>query len=66
MEDLYVSKSERGQGVGTQLVNSVIELAKKQKCYKLIANSRDSRLNVLDFYNHLDFTQHGKEFRLDL
>lgn len=65
MEDVYVDESVRGQGIGTQLVNKVIEMARNQKCYKLIATSRHSRAKVHELYQHLGFVDHGKEFRID-
>lgn len=66
MEDVYVDDSVRGQGIGTQLVNEVIEMARNQSCYKLIATSRHSRTKVHELYRNLGFTDHGKEFRIDL
>lgn len=65
MEDVYVDESVRGQGIGTQLINKVIEMAKNQRCYKLIATSRHSRTKVHKLYHNLGFADHGKEFRID-
>lgn len=66
MEDVYVSEASRGQGVGSDLVRQVIELAQDANCYKLIATSRDSRPKVHALYQRLGFTKHGVEFRIDL
>ena len=66
MEDVYVDESCRGQGIGSKLVNQIIELAKESNCYKLIATSRTSRPQVHKFYQRLGFTLHGVEFRIDL
>ncbi|WP_249369183.1 GNAT family N-acetyltransferase [Acaryochloris marina] len=66
MEDVYVDESCRGNGIGSELVKQVIELAKEANCYKLIATSRISRPHVHDLYQRLGFTQHGVEFRIDL
>ncbi len=65
MEDVYVDESYRGKGVGSELAKQVIELAKEANCYKLIATSRTSRLQVHELYQRLGFTQHGVEFRID-
>ena len=65
MEDVYVDESLRGQGFGTKLVDQIIQLAKENNCYKLIATSRHSRPKVHDLYLRLGFFDHGKEFRID-
>ena len=65
MEDVYVDESCRGQGIGSQLVQQLIQLAEKENCYKLIATSRTSRPKVHELYRRLGFTQHGVEFRID-
>ena len=65
LEDVYVSESLRGKGFGTKLVNEAIKLAKKNKCYKLIATSRYSRPRVHELYKKLGFEDWGKEFRIN-
>ena len=65
LEDVYVDKSYRGKGIGSDLVKEVIKLAKEANCYKLIATSRTSRPKVHELYQRLGFTQHGLEFRID-
>ncbi|MGL5939607.1 MAG: GNAT family N-acetyltransferase [Waterburya sp.] len=66
MEDVYVDESCRGKGIGSKLVEKVIEIAKESNCYKLIATSRISRPKVHQLYQRLGFSQYGVEFRLDL
>ncbi len=66
MEDVFVDKKLRGQGIGTILVKKIIAEAKKNKCYKLIATSRHKRPRVHAFYEKLGFKNHGLEFRVDL
>ncbi len=65
LEDVYVTENKRGKGLGTQLVQQVIQAAKEQGCYKLIATSRKSRSQVHQMYNKLGFQERGLEFRLD-
>ncbi len=43
LEDVMVDEELRGQGIGTELVKSIIEEAKKENCYKVIATSRHAR-----------------------
>ena len=65
LEDIYVAEDHRGKGLGTQLVEQVVEAAREQGCYKLIANSRTSRPKVHELYKRLGFNQRGLEFRFD-
>lgn len=65
LEDVFVDEAHRGKGIGSELVKYVIEEAKKQGCYKLIATSRFEREDVHEWYKRLGFTEYGKEFRLN-
>jgi GNAT superfamily N-acetyltransferase len=65
MEDVFVSEECRGQGVGSELVKELIDEAKKQGCYKLIACSRNAKPKVHDLYLKLGFKDWGKEFRIN-
>ncbi|VEP17589.1 GCN5 family acetyltransferase [Hyella patelloides LEGE 07179] len=65
LEDVYVAEDNRGRGLGTQLVKQVIQEAREQGCYKLIATSRKSRSKVHQLYTRLGFQEHGLEFRID-
>ncbi|MSU75131.1 MAG: GNAT family N-acetyltransferase [Candidatus Magasanikbacteria bacterium] len=64
--DVLVEESQRGKGLGTKLVESVIAEAKARECYKLIGTSRYSRPKVHAWYESLGFKDYGKEFRMDL
>jgi len=66
LEDVFVKEEYRSRGLGKQIVNLAIEHARQSGAYKLIANSRSSRTNVHEFYKKLGFSEHGKEFRIDL
>jgi GNAT superfamily N-acetyltransferase len=65
MEDVFVDESQRGTGIGTELVQAVVESAKARGCYKLIATSRSSRQRVHELYRRLGFEEHGVGFRLN-
>jgi GNAT superfamily N-acetyltransferase len=66
--DINVDESHRKEGIGSELVAAVIARAKAEKCYKLIATSRDdgTRTMVHEWYKRLGFRDYGKEFRMDL
>ncbi|OIO50341.1 MAG: GNAT family N-acetyltransferase [Parcubacteria group bacterium CG1_02_44_65] len=65
MEDVFVAEEYRSQGLGTKLVKKVIETAKQNNCYKLVATSRHERSKVHDLYERLGFKDWGKEYRID-
>lgn len=65
MEDVHVAEDYRGKGLGTKLVRQVIQAAKQEGCYKLIATSRKSRPQVHQLYKRLGFQEHGLEFRIN-
>ena len=65
LEDVYVAEDYRGKGLGSKLVKQVIQIAKQEDCYKLIATIRKSRLRVHQLYKKLGFQEHGWEFRID-
>jgi len=66
LEDVFVEENLRGQGIGTELVKKIIEAAKKNHCYKLIATSRRERPKVHALYEQLGFKNYGMEFRMEL
>jgi N-acetylglutamate synthase-like GNAT family acetyltransferase len=66
IEDVYVEEGYRKNGYGKQIVEALIEEAKKAGCYKIIGCSRYSREKVHSFYEKMGFKDYGKEFRLDL
>jgi len=66
LEDLYVEEEFRGKGFGKMLVQKILEIAKEENCYKIIATSRFNREYVHSFYEKLGFIKWGYEFRKDL
>lgn len=66
VEDLFVDKAMRGQGIGKMLLEAVVTEARKRKCYKLVGTSRMTRTEVHSFYESHGFKKYGWEFRMDL
>jgi GNAT superfamily N-acetyltransferase len=65
MEDVFVDESQRGKGVGTELVKKMIAKAQELGCRKLIGQSRYGKESVHRLYESLGFKDHGKNFRMD-
>jgi len=66
LEDVWINEGYRGKGYGTELVKRVIDFARSNGCYKIIATSRFERENVHRFYERIGFNKWGYEFRIDL
>jgi len=66
LEDVFVEENHRGGGVGTKLMQAVIEEAKKIGCYKLIATVRNSKGGLCQWYEKHGFINYGAEFRMNL
>ncbi len=66
IEDVFVFDENKGAGLGSQLINEVMKVAEKKKCYKIIMTSRYSRPDLHKLYQDLGFKDYGKEFRIDL
>jgi GNAT superfamily N-acetyltransferase len=66
MDDLYVKREFRGKGLGTKLINKVIEKAKSEKCNKLRWQVSEWNQPAIDFYKNLGATVDGVESNCDL
>ena len=62
IEDVVVRKDYEGQGIGMNLVNSLLDVAKQRKCYKTILNCEDS---LKPFYEKIGFKKATNEMRYD-
>lgn len=65
LADVMIEPEYRGGGLGTELVQKVIDTAKGQGCYKILADSRFSREKVHAWYEKLGFSKHGYGFRMN-
>ena len=62
IEDVAVKKEFEGQGIGMNLVLSLLDVAKERKCYKTILNCEDE---LVSFYEKIGFRQKTNEMRFD-
>lgn len=66
LENVFVKEENRGQGIGKQLIQTVIAEAKKINCYKIVGTSRYDRPKVHAMYEKFGFKDFGKEFKIYL
>ena len=66
IDDLKVSENARGMGVARMLMERAHEIAIRESCYKVVANSHQKRVAARALYASLGYCAHGTEFRLDL
>ncbi len=66
LDDLYVKESCRGNSVGTQLFNAVIELAKESNCIKLRWQVSNWNKNAINFYKKMGAVIDEVEINCDL
>jgi len=62
IEDVVVSKDHQGKGIGEMLMNSLLELAKNNNCYKTILDCSDV---VKPFYEKIGFKRSSNGMRYD-
>lgn len=65
LEDVFVAEKFRGRGLGRQLIQEVIKVARQKRCYKLLATSRRSKKKLHGWYRQFGFKKWGWEFRVD-
>ncbi len=63
IEDVVSRKEYVGKGVGSALVRKCIEVAREEKCYKVIL---DCSLHNTHFYEKAGFREHGVSMRYDI
>lgn len=66
LEDLVVTESCRGQGIGQQMMAFATNLCRQKGCYKFFFSSNINRTDAHRFYENLGFEKHGYSFFLDL
>lgn len=60
--ELIVLKKYQNHGIGKQLINSCINLAKDKKCHRIRLESGNQRKDSHQFYKHLGFEQSAFSF----
>ncbi len=66
LDDLYVKENYRKHKIGSRLLNTVIDFAKKEKCKKLRWLVSKWNTEAIEFYNKMGATIEETEITCDL
>ena len=66
MDDVYVKEEFRGHGIGTELINKVIEYAKTTNCQKVKWQVSEWNKPAIEFYKSLGASIDSVESNCDL
>jgi ribosomal protein S18 acetylase RimI-like enzyme len=64
VEDVVVDQSHQSRGIGKQMMQHAVELAREAGCYKLALSSNLQRERAHAFYDSLGFARHGISFTI--
>ena len=64
--ELVVLEKYQKQGVGKNLINACIDIAKTKKCHRIRLESGNKRKESHRFYKHLGFEQYALSFTKNL
>ena len=62
LEDVWTAKDFRRQGYGEEVIREAINVAKEEKCYKLVLQCNDS---LIHWYAKMGWKIHQNSMRLD-
>jgi GNAT superfamily N-acetyltransferase len=66
VEDVMVSPSHQGQGVGREMMKYAQDISREAGCYKLVVSSNKKRKEAHRFFETMGFKKHGYSFLIDL
>jgi len=66
IDDLYITTASREKGVGTQLLNTIIQLAKDEQCKKVRWQVSGWNTNAISFYKKMGALIDDTEINCDL
>jgi len=66
VEDVVVSEAHQSQGIGRDMMQHAMALAREAGCYKLVLSSNQKRERAHAFYESLGFQQHGFSFSIEI
>jgi GNAT superfamily N-acetyltransferase len=66
IENVVVTEAARGTGIGAEIINKAIEIAREAGCYRVSLTSNKRRTDAHAFYERLGFTASHEGFQLRL
>lgn len=66
IEDVVVSDTLQGQGIGRQMMRDALNRCRESGCYKAALSSNLKRKRAHRFYESLGFEKHGYSFYTDI
>jgi len=66
IENVVVTESARGAGIGALIMKEAIDIARRAGCYKLTLTSNKRRADAHRFYEGLGFNERKEGFQLRL
>ncbi len=66
LDDLYVKKEYRGQGIGSKLLREVLEVAKRENCKRVRWQVLDWNTPAIEFYKKLGVTLDNEWINCDM
>jgi len=62
IEELIVTKGQRGQGIGTLLISAAIEKCRQSKCCEIEVSTEKTNIKANEFYKRCGFNECGIVF----
>jgi GNAT superfamily N-acetyltransferase len=66
VEDVVVRETHQSQGLGREMMQHAMALARQAGCYKLMLSSNQKRERAHAFYESLGFQRHGFSFLIEI
>jgi glucosamine-phosphate N-acetyltransferase len=63
IEDVVTRKEYEGRGIGKEIINELINIAKENGCYKIILDCDEK---VMKFYEKIGFRKHSVMMRMNI
>ncbi|KAG5474554.1 hypothetical protein LSCM1_03341 [Leishmania martiniquensis] len=63
VEDVVTHPNCRGQGIGRDLLSSLVEVARTCNCYKVVLDCRE---DMVEYYSKAGFTKSENQMRLNI
>ncbi len=66
LDDLFVKEAYRGKGIGKQLMQKMMEVAREEKCHRMRLQVLSWNSNAIEFYKQTGFTVDQEWYNCDI